>query len=75
MADPNQLPVDEATHHAARMFVRVTVPLFVLAVAATAGRIVVKVWSAMPFRWDDGLIAAGCVRPFVLIVVRLANVS
>jgi hypothetical protein len=54
--------MDEKTLHAARAFTEATFPLIILAVAATVARVFIKVQSALPFRWDDWLIAAGCVR-------------
>jgi len=62
MADPNQVPIDEAAHQAARKFMWVTTPLLVLAGTVTSARLIAKRRSALLFRWDDGLIVIGCVR-------------
>jgi hypothetical protein len=39
-----------------------TTPLLALAISATVARVVMKMRSALPFRWDDRLIVIGCVR-------------
>jgi len=61
MAEPSQIPLTEADHHAATVFVSVTVVLAVISVATLVARIVSKFQSSLPYVWEDYLILAGAV--------------
>jgi hypothetical protein len=62
MAEPTQFPVSELDHHAARVFVCVSVVLLTVSFATLIARIVFKIQSRLVFTLDDYLIIAGFVR-------------
>ncbi|KAF4625082.1 hypothetical protein G7Y89_g13087 [Cudoniella acicularis] len=59
MAELPQIPLTEADHHAAMVFVAVTVPLLAVALASLAARITHKIQSQLSLGWEDYLIAVG----------------
>ncbi|CZR60532.1 uncharacterized protein PAC_10428 [Phialocephala subalpina] len=68
MADPSQVPISAEAHHAANLFVGLTVPLFTAALATIINRIVFKLRSRVRLGLDDGFIVVG----FVLATVDWA---
>ncbi|RDL29924.1 uncharacterized protein BP5553_10551 [Venustampulla echinocandica] len=69
---PVLLPVSDAAHHAARVFVAITVPLLTLSLATLTTRIVLKLRSGLRPGWDDGLIVLGCLLAVVDWALLLA---
>lgn len=61
MAGPSQVPLTEADHYQATVFVSVTVVLAVIAVATLVNRIISKLRSGSSYLWEDYLILAGTV--------------
>ncbi|KAH8680006.1 hypothetical protein BGZ60DRAFT_525199 [Tricladium varicosporioides] len=61
MAEVTQFPLTDADHHAATVFVAVTVTLLTLSLATLIIRIVFKFQSSLRFGWDDYLIVIGSV--------------
>ncbi|KAH8667570.1 hypothetical protein BGZ60DRAFT_409540 [Tricladium varicosporioides] len=75
MADQVQIPIAQADHHAAKLFVCITAPLFTLSLITLTARIVLKVRSGLHIGWDDGLILVGfvfAIAEWTLLLVGIA---
>ena len=59
--DPNLVPITDAAHQAARLYVGVTVPLYAIALATLIARIAFKLRSSVRLAVDDYLIIIGFV--------------
>jgi hypothetical protein len=61
--DPNMVPVSDAAHQAARVYLGVTVTLLTVALSTLVARIAFKLRSSVRFGLDDYFILVGFVSP------------
>jgi len=62
----DQVPITDAAHHAARIYLGVTIPLYAIALSTIAARISFKLRSSVRLGLDDYLILIGFVSILIL---------